>query len=95
MSLIDPANPATGGVRMLMIGGPLSKGNPFHCQVNPVTGKDYVRQVVYEMLCDHSVTGLAEPVGVVHNATIDCFFTMQFRTARACGDPGSVALPVP
>ena len=40
MSLIDPSNPETGGVRLVYLGGAASDSNPYRCDVNPATGAE-------------------------------------------------------
>ena len=85
MSLLDPGNPETGGVRLLHLGALSSPSDPFWCQFDPVTGKQYKRQVAFEMLCDENVTGPAKPVAVLTNSSNTCHVRIQFKTAKACG----------
>lgn len=91
MSLLDPKNPETGGVRLLHMGALPSDSDPFWCQFDPVTGKEYRRKVAFDMLCDGSVAGPAKPVAVVWNSSDTCFVRIQFKTAQACG---GAALPL-
>lgn len=85
MSLIDPSNPSTGGVRLYHQGLPPSDSDPYRCPVDPTTGKQSARDVTFEMLCNKTVTGLAEPVqAIVGKDGNNCSVTIQFMTAFAC-----------
>ena len=85
MSLIDPTNPATGGVRLQPAPVEAADDDPFWCVFDPRTGAQFPRSVTFEIMCDEAVTGRAEPIRAIQNTTNDCQYTMQFRSARACG----------
>ena len=51
-----------------------------------VQNKQYLRQVTYEFLCDHSVVGSAQPVSAAAQPSNDCNYTLTWKTAFACGE---------
>lgn len=53
------------------------------CDIDPKTGEQYRRQVVYHFTCDKSVDDL-KVVNVTQDPNNDCYYTMFFRTKRAC-----------
>ena len=81
-SLIDPANPATGGVQARYRAG-ASKSGPFVCKFNPATGTQYEREVTFRFLCDPEVKGV-ETLSALQNATDDCRYSLLFKTSKAC-----------
>ena len=82
-SLIDPANPSTGGVRARYLGVIASDSNPFWCTFNPATGAQYRRLVDFLFMCDPAVDG-AVPYYAKQNASIDCHYEVAFKTSQAC-----------
>lgn len=53
------------------------------CDIDPKTGEQYRRQVMYHFTCDSSVDDL-KVVNVTQDPTNDCSYTMFFRSKRAC-----------
>ena len=83
-NLTDPSNPQTGGVQVKFEGRTPASDDPFWCKFNPATGLQYKREVTYKFHCDPSVSGV-EVVGASQNSTDDCRYTLEFKTAHACG----------
>ena len=81
-SLIDPANPATGGVQARYRAGASNSG-PFVCKFDPATGTQYEREVTFRFLCDPEVKGV-ETLSALQNATDDCRYSLLFKTSKAC-----------
>ena len=82
-SLIDPTNPATGGVKAKFVGAAASQSDPFWCTFNPATGAQYEREVMFHFLCDPEVKG-AETLYALQNATNGCHYSIAFKTSKAC-----------
>ena len=86
-SLLDAANPSTGGVQATYMGAPVNKSNPFTCHFNPAVGSHYRRQVHFQFRCEPSVKR-SVALRAVANET-DCSFTLVFLTNEACASPGA------
>mmetsp|Transcript_22921 Transcript_22921/g.54306 ORF Transcript_22921/g.54306 Transcript_22921/m.54306 type:complete len:370 (+) Transcript_22921:114-1223(+) len=82
-SLIDPENPATGGVRMTHSSTPATENDPFWCPMNPATGAKYRRKVNYDISCDPGTPGLKLNTVQV-NTTDKCEFTITMQSYAAC-----------
>ena len=82
-SLIDTANPGTGGVQARFLGAAASDSDPFWCDFNPATGAQYEREVMFQFLCDPEVDGVEE-LYALQNATNDCRYSLAFKASKAC-----------
>lgn len=80
-SLLDPANPATGGVSLTYTG--LSEGlSP--CPVDPATGRAYLRTITYAIACDAAVPADALEADEVAEG-VPCQYSVAARSGAACG----------
>ncbi len=88
-SLIDAADPASGGVRAIYYGETPSEGDPY-CGFNPITGAPFGRVLHFDFLCDPDQPGAVLTKAVV-NSTNVCDITLLFSTSVACWSepPGS------
>ena len=82
-SLVDSANPSTGGVRAKYDGTRPTADDPFWCTFDPATGSQHRRQVSYVFQCDPQAEKVVV-VGAFQNTTVDCHYELVFRTAQAC-----------
>ena len=81
-SLLDPTNPATGGVQLTYTG--LSEGL-YACPTDPATGRPFLRTITYSIACDPSVgTDEFETDGVTEEGS-NCQYKLAVRTGAACG----------
>jgi hypothetical protein len=81
-SLLDPANPATGGVSLTYTG--LSEGlSP--CPTDPATGRPRLRTITYAIACDPSVPADTFEADATVAEGAPCAYTLGVRTAAACG----------
>jgi len=82
--LRDPSDPINGGLLLEHVGSPPSASDPFSCPIDPWTGAQYDRKVVYNIACDRQVP-ILEIDGVYQNETNACWFMIYMRSAYACG----------
>lgn len=81
--LIDPTNPAAGGVRMTHSSSPATENDPYWCPRNPITGAKYRRKVKYDIACDPGTPGVKLNTVSV-NTTDKCDFTITMQSHAAC-----------
>lgn len=84
-SLLDPSNPATGGVSHAYVGGATPVSDPFPCPFNPVTGALITRSFTINLLCDPD--GKTNDIDIMNvSETSPCTYAMWGSTKAACGE---------
>lgn len=82
-SLVDPLNPATGGVKLNHKSVPSTVGDPDQCPYNPKTLAPYERQITMQLNCDAALPANVIEIGRVNETTV-CHYTVEIRAGAAC-----------
>lgn len=82
--LIDPSNPATGGILLLHNGMMPVSGDPAGCPPDPITNYPAPRTLAMRLFCDPTMfRNDIRVTALVENPT--CYYTMDIFTGAACG----------
>jgi hypothetical protein len=81
-NVLTPGDP-TKGVQLTFTGPTPSPTDPYQCDLNPITGKQYPRTARMQFFCNETIAG-AEFVSVQQNSTDSCDYSFQIMTNLVC-----------
>ena len=90
VSLLEPTNPATGGVRVAFTPVPGGHDDVFACPIDPRTGQPVARTLRLDLLCDAAAPTLT---GLNVVETGPCNYTATASASQACGIAVALAPP--
>lgn len=87
IDLVDPSNPATGGIMFTHDGMMPMAGAPDSCPTDPLTNFPRPRKLNIRMFCDPTLTrDTIVPIGLVESPV--CTYNFDVYTGAACGIKG-------